>query len=124
MNRLGQVKPELTGDGTNIMPVDSNLIKEDVKVKVTLNDYTGALLLCGTIYAVGRLFSKVLLPSVFGAQIHTFAYSIIFLIFLIIMGGSQKIFGFWYHHRRNYVKRSTYLECECYEKDMERFRSI
>ena len=86
LNRLGQVKPELTGDGTNIMPVDSNLIKEDVKVKVTLNDYTGALLLCGTIYAVGRLFSKVLLPSVFGAQIHTFAYSIIFVVIIAALG--------------------------------------
>ena len=75
LNRLGQMKPSLTGDGTNIMPVDSKLIKEDVKIKVTLNDYTGALLLCGTIYAVGRLFSKVLLPTVLGAQIHTFAYS-------------------------------------------------
>ena len=86
LNRLGQVKPELTGDGTNIMPVDSNLIKEDVKVKVTLNDYTGVLLLCGTIYAVGRLFSKVLLPSVFGAQIHTFAYSIIFVVIIAALG--------------------------------------
>ena len=86
LNRLGQVKPELTGDGTNIMPVDSNLIKEDVKVKVTLNDYTGALLLCGTIYAVGRLFSNVLLPSVFGAQIHTFAYSIIFVVIIAALG--------------------------------------
>lgn len=86
LNRLGQVKPELTGDGTNIMPVDSNLIKEDVKVKVTLNDYTGALILCGTIYAVGRLFSKVLLPSVFGAQIHTFAYSIIFVVIIAALG--------------------------------------
>ena len=73
LNRLGQMKPSLTGDGTNIMPVDSKLIKEDVKVKVTLNDYCGALLLIGTIFAVGRLFSKVLLPTIFGAQIHNFA---------------------------------------------------
>ena len=76
LNRLGEMRPELTGDGKNIMPVDSKLIKEDVKVKVTLNDYTGTLLLCGTVYAVGRLFSKVLLPTVLGAQIHTFAYNL------------------------------------------------
>lgn len=86
LNRLGQAKPGLTGDGKNIMPVDSNLIKEDVKVKVSLNDYTGTLLLCGTVYAVGRLFSKVLLPVVFGAQIHTFAYSIIFVVILACLG--------------------------------------
>ena len=82
LNRLGQIKPSLTGDGTNIMPVDSKLIKEDIKVKVSLNDYTGALLLEATVYAVGRLFSKVLLPTIFGAQIHTFAYSIVFVVIL------------------------------------------
>lgn len=86
LNRLGEMRPELTGDGKNIMPVDSKLIKEDVKVSVTLNDYTGTLLLCGTVYAVGRLFSKVLLPTVLGAQIHTFAYSIIFVVILAAIG--------------------------------------
>ena len=86
LNRLGQIRPELTGDGTNIMPVDSKLIKEDVKVKVTLNDYCGALLLIGAIFAVGRLFSKVLLPTVFGAQIHNFAYSIIFVVIIAALG--------------------------------------
>lgn len=86
LNRLGQVRPQLTGDGTNIMPVDSQLIKEDVKIKVTLNDYCGALLLLGTVFAVGRLFSKVLLPTVFGAQIHNFAYSIIFVVILAALG--------------------------------------
>ena len=74
LHKLGQVKPSLTGDGTSIMPVESKLIKEDVQVKVTLNDYCGVLLLLGTVFAVGRLFSKVLLPTVFGAQIHNFAY--------------------------------------------------
>ncbi len=86
LNRLGEIRPELTGDGTNIMPVDTHLIKEDIEVKVTLNDYMGTLLLCGTVYAVGRLFSKILLPEIFGAQIHTFAYSIIFVVILAATG--------------------------------------
>ncbi len=86
LNRLGEVKPSLTGDGSNIMPVDGNLIKDDVEVKVSLNDYSGTLLLMGAVYAVGRLFSKVLLPTVFGAQIHTFAYSIIFVVVLAALG--------------------------------------
>lgn len=68
------------------MPVESKLIKEDVQVKVTLNDYCGVLLLLGTVFAVGRLFSKVLLPTVFGAQIHNFAYSIIFVVILAALG--------------------------------------
>lgn len=86
LNRLGQLKPGLTGDGTSIMPVDSKLIKEDVSVKVTLNDYCGVLLLLGTVFAVGRLFSKVLLPTLFGAKIHNFAYSIIFVVIIAALG--------------------------------------
>ncbi len=86
LNRLGEVKPSLTGDGSNIMAVDGNLIKEDIEVKVSLTDYSGALLLMGAVYAVGRLFSKVLLPTVFGAQIHTFAYSIIFVVVIAALG--------------------------------------
>lgn len=86
LNRLGELKPSLTGDGTNIMPVDGELIKEDIEVKVSLTDYSGTLLLMGAIYAVGRLFSKVLLPTVFGAQIHTFAYSIIFVVVIAALG--------------------------------------
>ena len=86
LNRLGQVKPSLTGDGTSIMPVDTKLIKESVKVKVGLNDYCGALLLLGTIFAVGRLFSKMILPTIFGAQIHNFAYSIIFVVIIAALG--------------------------------------
>ena len=86
LNRLGQVKPSLTGDGTSIMPVDTKLIKESVKVKVGLNDYCGALLLLGTIFAVGRLFSKMILPTIFVAQIHNFAYSIIFVVIIAALG--------------------------------------
>lgn len=86
LNRLGQIRPDMTGDGSNIMPVDSKLIKEDVKVKTTLNDYCGALLLMGAVFAVGRLFSKILLPTVFGAQIHNFAYSIIFVVIIAALG--------------------------------------
>ena len=86
LNKLGQVKPSLTGDGNSIMPVDSKLIKEDIDAKVTLNDYCGVMLMIGAVFAVGRLFSKVLLPSVLGAQIHNFAYSIIFVVIIAALG--------------------------------------
>ena len=86
LNRLGQVKPSLTGDGTSIMPVDSKLIRQSEKVSVKLSDYCGVLLLLGAIYSVGRLFSKVLLPTILGAQIHNFAYSIIFVVIIAALG--------------------------------------
>lgn len=43
-------------------------------------------ILLGTVFAVGRLFSNVLLPTVFGAQIHNFVYSIIFVVILAALG--------------------------------------
>ena len=48
--------------------------------------YNFVFILLGTVFAVGRLFSKVLLPTVFGAQIHNFAYSIIFVVILAALG--------------------------------------
>lgn len=86
LNRLGQKKPEWTGDGTNIMKVDQNLIKEDIEVKTTWDDVLGTLFLGGTAYAVGILFSEILLPVVFGAQIHKFAYTILFVVIIAALG--------------------------------------
>ena len=63
-----EARPELTGDGTNIMKVDQKLIKEDVTADITMDDILGTLLLGGACYGVGRLFSKVLLPTVLGAR--------------------------------------------------------
>ena len=37
-------------------------------------------------YGVGRLFSKVLLPTVLGAQIHSFAYTILFVVIIAALG--------------------------------------
>lgn len=86
LNKLGEVKPEWTGDKTNIMPVDQNLIKEDVKADVKMGDYAGVLLLGGAIYAVGRLIAKKILPTIFGASIHYFAYVILFTVVLAVAG--------------------------------------
>ncbi|HCK88919.1 MAG TPA: damage-inducible protein CinA [Erysipelotrichaceae bacterium] len=86
LHRLGQKKPDWTGDGTNIMPVDQKLIKEDVKEKVTYSDYAGVLLLGGGVYAVGRLIAKKILPTILGAQIHYFAYVILFVVILAATG--------------------------------------
>ncbi len=86
LNRLGEKCPSLTGDRESLMPLDSDLVKEDTKVKISMSDYCGGLLLIGTVYAVGRLFSKILLPTILGAPIHNFAYSIIFVVIISALG--------------------------------------
>lgn len=113
LNRLGQIKPEWTGDGTSIMPMDSKLIKSDEKVKVSLNDYCGALLLIGTVFAVGRLFSKVLLPTVLGAQIHNFAYSIIFTIVIAALGVIPANIRAAAKNIQNFMTAVTGMLCMC-----------
>lgn len=68
------------------MKVDQNLIKEDITSDITMDDILGTLLLGGACYGVGRLFSKVLLPTVLGAQIHSFAYTILFVVIIAALG--------------------------------------
>lgn len=58
LNRLGKARPELTGDGTNIMKVDQKLIKEDVTADITMDDILGTLLLGGACYGVGTSFQQ------------------------------------------------------------------
>lgn len=51
------------------------------KVLPIWNTYIG-----GACYGVGRLFSKVLLPTVLGAQIHSFAYTILVVVIIAALG--------------------------------------
>lgn len=86
LDKLGEKKPEWTGDRTNIMPTDQNLIKPDLDITPSKDDYRGALFLAGTAYAVGLLCSKILFPVVLGAKIHAFAYTILFVVILAVLG--------------------------------------
>lgn len=81
LNSIGEKNPKLTGDGQTLLPGEahSETVKKE-EILVGAKDYGGALLLAGAFYALGRLFSNVLLPTVFGVSIHQFAYMIIFVI--------------------------------------------
>ena len=87
LNKLGDVKPEWTGDKKNIMPVDQELTKEDKEeIKIKASDYLGVFLLQGGIYGMGRFISKKVLPTIAGAAIHYYAYVIIFTVILAVLG--------------------------------------
>ena len=86
LNKLGTVKTEWTGDKRNLLRNNAGLAREDKKVQTGVKDMAGAMMVALTCYAVGRLFSKVILPTIFGASIHQFAYMIIFVVILAATG--------------------------------------
>lgn len=81
LNKLGNAKPDLTGDGTDLIRSDKKFDAEQQQlVKPTIQDYASGFLLVGMFYGLGRLFADYLLPSIGGVVIHHFAYMIIFVI--------------------------------------------
>lgn len=79
LNGLGRKRTSLTGDRKTLMRNASEIVTTNEKAEVTMKDYGGAMFLALTFYALGRLFSQVILPEIFGVAIHTFAYMIIFV---------------------------------------------
>ena len=51
-----------------------------------MKDLGGAFFLAIGFYALGRLFAKALLPTIFGVAIHQFAYMIIFVALVAALG--------------------------------------
>ncbi len=86
LNKLGSVKTGLTGDKKTLMRNAGVLAKKDVKTDSDVEDLRGAFFLALTAFAVGNLFSKWLLPSIAGAKIHSFAYTILFVVILAATG--------------------------------------
>ncbi len=86
LKKLGEAKPSLTGDGTELLREGENFATEDKKVDVTMKDLGGAFFLAVGFYALGRLFAKVILPTIFGTAIHQFAYMIIFVAIVAAAG--------------------------------------
>lgn len=78
LNKIGQKRPNLTGNGELVKVGELDVSVKDKKIDITLRDIGSGLLLATTYYVLGRLMSKVILPSIFGIEIHAFAYMVIF----------------------------------------------
>ncbi len=86
LNKIGNVKPSWTGDGSTLIREGGDFATEDRKVAVGMKDLGGAFFLAIGFYALGRLFAKTLLPTIFGTPIHQFAYMIIFVAIVAAAG--------------------------------------
>ena len=86
LRKIGEAKPALTGDGTQLIREGGDFATEDKKIKVGMKDLGGAFFLAIGFYALGRLFAKTILPEIFGTPIHQFAYMIIFVAIVAASG--------------------------------------
>lgn len=86
LNTLGEKMPQLTGDKKTILRSGGSLARDDAKIKTGTIDMVGALLVAFACYSVGRMMNKKILPTIAGAEIHAYAYMIIFVVILAATG--------------------------------------
>ncbi|MEA5083657.1 MAG: 2-hydroxycarboxylate transporter family protein [Lachnospiraceae bacterium] len=81
LNHIGEIYPKLTGNGELMKTNDPSLLEttKDEKVPLTASNIAAGLALAVSFFALGRIFSEVLLPTVFGISIHNYAYMVIFV---------------------------------------------
>lgn len=103
LNTVGQKFPKMTGDKKTLVRGGENIARDDAKVKTTVQDMLGAMVIACGCYSVGRIMSEKILPSIAGAAIHAYAYMILFVVILAASGlispriraGAKRIQSFW-----------------------------
>lgn len=85
LNKVGEIKPSWTGNGELVRKGNLDPTAETAPASsASLVDVGAALALATGIYLLGRVFSKAILPTIFGVQIHAFAYMVMFMALLNI----------------------------------------
>ncbi len=82
LNGLGKAIPSLTGDGKQLMRSKSTEAVADKNMelpKPSMQEIAGGIVWVGAVLAVASLISEVLLPTIAGIPIHTYAYFVILL---------------------------------------------
>ena len=82
LNAIGDKVPGLTGDKKTLLRKDSFDVEDEAEVEPSLGDMSAALLLILACYVVGQLFAGKILPTIMGAAIHEYAYTILFVVIL------------------------------------------
>ncbi len=79
LDLIGKAFPKLAGNDKLLRDTSKEMhTEEKQEAPVTMDDIAAAIFLTSGFFMAGQLFSKVLLPSVFGVAIPNFAYMIIF----------------------------------------------
>ncbi|ABR49364.1 Citrate carrier protein [Alkaliphilus metalliredigens QYMF] len=88
LNKLGEQRPSLTGNGSDLIRNESAYIDtaEKQEKKITNREIAAGLVLATMFFALGRLFSGYLLPTIGGVVIHQYAYMVVFVAIFNAMG--------------------------------------
>jgi len=89
IHRLGQAFPYLTGDRKTLlrkMPESVASKEPKAAAKYTIEDLGAALFIGLACFAMGRFFSRAILPSIAGSPIHHLAYMVLFIVILAATG--------------------------------------
>lgn len=86
LNQVGKRKPSWTGDGSSLIRAGIEMDAEKEDRIPTIKEMGGAFFLGVSLYAAGNLLGKALLPTVFGVEIHPFAWMIILVTILAMLG--------------------------------------
>lgn len=86
LNKIGKIKPTLTGDGKTLMRNSGEIVVEENAAKASMKNIGAALVLTLAFYALGGLFADKILPTVFGVAIHRLAYTIILVAIANALG--------------------------------------
>lgn len=82
LNCLGDIKPSLTGDKTQLLRSEKSGSKSTEKkstVKPETSDIVAGFLVAGGFYALACIFGNLILPSIGSLIIHPYAYLVLFL---------------------------------------------
>lgn len=87
LNKLGEIKPSLTGNGNLVIDDEKEVIKDkEVEVKPELGDTAGAFVLTGILFSLAHILGRIW--STFGLpfEMHRLAFLILLTMFLNISG--------------------------------------
>lgn len=86
-NKLGQIKPSLTGNGNLVVDDGKEVIKDkEVEVKPELGDTAGAFVLTGILFSLAHILGKIWSTFNLPFEMHRLAFLILLTMFLNISG--------------------------------------
>lgn len=86
LDQVGKRKPSWTGDGSSLIRAGIEMDAEKEDRIPSIKEMGGAFFLGVGLYAASNLLGKALLPTVFGVEIHPFAWMIILVTILAMLG--------------------------------------
>ena len=86
LNQIGHKHPQLTGDGNTLIRTGLDIEAEKNDAVPSIKEIGGAFFMAISLYAAGTLLGKSLLPTVFGVAIHPFAWMIVVVTILAMLG--------------------------------------